>query len=112
MKLTKKLAADLIEFNKLRKRIGEPKYSEAEFLRYLFGKTKLVQKSGKLKASKIPVWAVTHENIPSVVSDHIPTKPKQDYKKEISSIYTISIQYNKGSYAVIPRSEIHCIGRK
>lgn len=112
MKFTKKMESDLIQFNRLRKKIGEPKMNEQEYLNYIYGKTKIIQKKGKLKASSIPVWANDHSNIKSVTSDHIADKPNQDYKKEVSSKYTISIPFNKGAYSVIPVSEIHCIGRK
>lgn len=114
MKLTKKDLDSLVVFNKNQKRIGEPKLTPEQYLRYLYGKTeKIVQGNTKrLKTRDIPNWAIDHRNIVSVTSDHIATKPNQEYKKEVSKQYTISIPFNKGSYSVIPVSEIHCIGKK
>nr|QMP83082.1 MAG: hypothetical protein [Caudoviricetes sp.] len=114
MKLTKKDLESLVVFNRNQKRIGEPKMSPEQYLRYLYGKTeKIIQgKPKRLKSIDIPVWAISHKDIPSVTSNHIATKPNQEYKKEVSKNYTISIPFNKGSYSVIPVSEIHCIGKK
>ena len=113
MKLTKKDLESLVVFNKNQKRIGEPKMSPEQYLRYLYGKTeKVVQgKPNKLKALELPSWAVNHDHIKSVTSDHVATKANEEYKKEVSKKYTISIPFNKGAYSVIPVSEIHCIGR-
>ena len=112
MKLTLKQKDALIEFNKLRKRIGEPKYTPEEYYNYIYGKTKLIKTKSRYKGIDVPVWANTHKDIPSVTTNHIPTKPRDDFKKEVSKNYTISIPFNKGSYSVIPKSEIHCIGKK
>jgi hypothetical protein len=112
MKLTKKLLIELIEFNKLRKRIGEPKYTPEEYYNYVFGKTKLIKTKSRYKGIDVPCWANTHKDIPSVTSNHIPLKPRDDYKKEVSKNYTISIPFNKGSYMVILKDEIKCIGKK
>nr|QMP83506.1 MAG: hypothetical protein [Caudoviricetes sp.] len=112
MKLTLKQKDALIEFNKLRKRIGEPKYTPEEYYNYIYGKTKLIKTKSRYKGIDVPVWANTHKDVPSVTTNHIPTKPRDDFKKEVSKNYTISIPFNKGSYSVIPKSEIHCIGKK
>jgi len=43
-------------------------------------------------------------------SKYVPQE-SQDYKKEISKQYTVSIAYNKGAYQVIPRNEVKDIGK-
>lgn len=113
MKLTKKDLASLPAFNKLRKSIGEKPMTEGEYTKYLYGRVeKIKPKPKSLNPISIPNWAIDHSSIKSVTTDHVATKPNDLYKKEISRKYTISISYNKGSYAVIPQSEIQCIGRK
>jgi hypothetical protein len=112
MKLTLKQKDALIEFNRLRKRIGEPKMNEEQYYNYIYGKTKLIKTKSRYKGIDVPVWANTHKDIPSVTTNHIATKPRDDYKKEVSKNYTISIPFNKGAYSVIPVGEIHCIGKK
>jgi hypothetical protein len=113
MKLTLKQKDALIQFNRLRKKIGEPKYTPEQYYNYIYGKTKLIKTKSRYKGIDVPCWATTHKDIPSVnSSDYIATKPIQDYKKEVSKNYTVSIAYNKGGYMIIPNSEIHCIGKK
>ena len=114
MKLTKKDLESLVLFNKNQKRIGEPKMSPEQYLRYLYGKTeKVVQgKPNKLKALELPSWAVTHDHIKSVTSDHIATKANEEYKKEVSKKYPVALAYNKGNYQVLLPSEIQHAGRK
>lgn len=116
MKLTKKDLQSLVVFNKNQKRIGEPKLSEEEYLFYLYGKgfkhLQVKKEKRVLKSKDIPSWAVDHRNISSITSNYIAVKNDDSYKKEVSKKYTISISYNKGNYAVIPNSEIQCIGKK
>lgn len=112
MKLTKKDLNDLVDFNKTRKRIGEPKLSPEEYLNYIYGKTKLIPKKTKLKSTSLPSWAINHNNIPSVVTNHIAVKPKDDYKKEVSKNYTIAPPANKMGAQVLLASEIINAGKK
>lgn len=114
MKLTKKDLESLVVFNKNRKRIGEPKMSPEQYLRYLYGKTeKIVQgKPKRLKSRDIPSWATDHRNIISVTSDHIALRKQDDFKKEISKQYPIAPAYNKGGYQLLLNSEIKTAGRK
>lgn len=86
MKLTKKDLNNLVEFNKLRKRIGEPNMNEQEYLNYLYGKTKMIQKKTKLKPMTIPSWATNHSDTPSNTSDHIAVKSDDSVKKEVSTL--------------------------
>lgn len=114
MKLTKKDLESLVVFNKNQKRIGEPKMSPEQYLRYLYGKTeKVVQgKPKKLKSIDIPNWATDHRNIVSVTSDHIALRKQDDYKKEISKQYPIAPPANKMGYQLLLNSEIKYAGRK
>lgn len=50
---------------------------------------------------------------PSYKSELVPlqTPRNTDYKKEISSNYTISIPYNKGGYQVISHQNVKDIGK-
>ena len=41
---------------------------------------------------------------------HVP-REKHDYRKEVSSKYTVAIAYNKGAYQVISPENIKDIGR-
>lgn len=51
-------------------------------------------------------------NYPSNMSTNInTTKPNDDYKKEISSRYTVAPAYNKGAYQVISTENVKDIGR-
>lgn len=113
MNLTKKDILAMQEFNRLRSRIGEPKMNEEQYINYIYGKTKLIKDTkAKYKGIDIPNWANDCRQFASVTSNHIATKNKDDFKKEVSKNYTISIPFNKGAYSVIPNSEIHCIGKK
>jgi hypothetical protein len=112
MKLTLKQKDALIEFNKLRKRIGEPKYTPEEYYNYIYGKTKLIKTKSRYKGIDVPVWANTHKDIPSVTTNHIATKPRDDYKKEVSKNYTIAPPANKMGAQVLLASEIINAGKK
>lgn len=114
MKLTKKDLESLVIFNKNQKRIGEPKMSPEQYLRYLYGKTEKVfqGKAKRLKPLELPSWAITHSHIKSVTSDHIALKKQDDYKKEISKQYPIAPPANKMGYQLLLNSEIKHAGRK
>ena len=116
MKLTKKDLENLVVFNKNQKRIGEPKLSPEEYLFYLYGKgfkhLQVKKEKKKLKSLDIPNWAVDCRNIVSVTSDHIATKPRDEFKKEISKQYPIAPVCNKAAYTVLLQSEIKTAGRK
>jgi len=116
MKLTKKDLESLVVFNKNQKRIGEPKLTPEEYLFYLYGKgfkhLQVKKEKKKLKSLDIPNWATDHRNIVSVTSDHIATKPNEEYKKEVSKKYPVALAYNKGNYQVLLPSEIQHAGRK
>jgi hypothetical protein len=58
------------------------------------------------------VWANTHKDIPSVTTNHIPTKPRDDFKKEVSKNYTIAPPANKMGAQVLLASEIINAGKK
>jgi hypothetical protein len=82
-------------------------------------KTKALNKCKKLKRTfkEIEVRSV-HPNYEDQVHYKstpltTPTQTMQDdsYKKEISSKYTVSIAYNKGTYQVVPNSDIKHIGK-
>ena len=116
MKLTKKDLESLVLFNKNQKRIGENPLSPEEYLFYLYGKgfknLQVKKEKKKLKSIDIPNWAISHNNIPSFVSDHIPVKKNTEYKKEISKQYPIAPVCNKAAYTVLLQSEIKTAGRK
>ena len=112
MKLTKKDLEDLVIFNRNRKRIGEPKLSPDEYLKYIYGKVKLKSNKNRLKSNSIPSWAIDHSNIPSLMSDHVALKKQDDYKKEISKQYPIAPPANKMGYQLLLNSEIKTAGRK
>lgn len=111
--LTKIDLQKLVEFNKLRTRIGEPKMSPEEYLSYIYGRTSKPKPSTrKLKTFDIPVWATDCRTYASLTSDHIATKKNDEYKKEVSKNYTVAIAYNKGGYQVLRNEEIATAGRK
>lgn len=111
-KLTKKDLDSMVEFNRNRTRIGEPKLNEQQYLNYIYGKTKLISSTRKLKSFDIPSWANDPRVYVSGCSDYIATKKNDDYKKEISKQYPVSLAYNKGNYQVLLASEIKTAGRK
>lgn len=114
MKLTLKQKDALIEFNKLRKRIGEPKYTPEEYYNYIYGKTKLIKTKSRYKGIDVPVWAFDPRNIPSITpsTDYVPTAKDAEYKKEISKNYTIAPPANKMGAQVLLASEIINAGKK
>ena len=102
----------MVEFNRMRVKIGEPKLNEKEYLNYIYGKVKLIQSKNKLKSLDIPSWANDPRVYVSGISNYIATKKNDEYKKEISKQYTISIPFNKGAYQVLLPSEVKNAGRK
>lgn len=57
------------------------------------------------------ITPVEKKEYPSAKPSEYTPPPNQDYKKEISKQYTVSIPYNKGAYQVIPKSEVKHIGK-
>ncbi len=117
-KLTKKDKADMCSFNILRAKNGESKLTEEQYWNYIFGKG-LPKSSKPVKETKysglnIPSWANDTSKIPSVREDHtyVATKARDEYKKEVSKNYIVSIAYNKGGYQVLRREEVLTAGRK
>ena len=112
LKLTKKDLISMVEFNRSRCKRGEPKLNEEQYLKYIYGKTKLICQNRKLKPFDIPVWANDARGYSSATSDHIATKKNDEYKKEISKQYPVSLICNKGNYQVLLSTEIQTAGRK
>jgi hypothetical protein len=79
-----------------RKRIASKKKPKAEFKE---------MKSSPLKNNFLHAeWSkkvAEHKKKPFKVAPWMPDK-NQEFKKEISKQYTVSIPYNKGAYQVIP----------
>ena len=111
-KLTKKDIISMVEFNRSRSIKGEPKLNEQEYINYIYGRTKLIETKRKLKSFDIPVWASDPRGYSSATSDHIATKKNDEYKKEISKQYPVSLICNKGNYQVLLSTEIQTAGRK
>jgi hypothetical protein len=113
LKLTKKDLIEMVEFNRLRRKIGEPILNEIQYFNYIYGKkTKIVATKKRYKGIDIPSWADDPRIYISKTSDHIAVKKDEEYKKEVSKKYPVSIAYNKGNYQVLLPSEIQTAGRK
>lgn len=65
------------------------------------------------KASFTPAWWVdTKKEYKSApFKPYVPRKIDDSYKKEVSSKYTVSIAYNKGTYQVISNQDVEHIGK-
>lgn len=129
MKVTKKIQADLIIFNrKYRKPNNERPLTIDEYVRYLYGKglpqAKLIKSKKRLKAASIPVWASDPYQYPSAkMTDHIPVKnsimerlsaESEEVKTEIlNKKNRIALPYSKGAYQYITDADLTtCLGRK
>jgi len=83
-------------------------------------KTKALNKCKRPQRTFTPMVSSVHSNPHYTFQKEYPsaplTPPKQiiqddSYKKEVSSKYTVSIAYNKGTYQVIPDENIKHIGK-
>jgi len=52
-----------------------------------------------------------HRSAPFIPAPEMQRDKDAQFKKDISSNYTISIPYNKGTYQVIPNDDIEHIGK-
>jgi hypothetical protein len=129
MKITKKLQAELIVFNRqYRKPNNEQPLTIDEYVRYVYGKG-LPQEKKKvtkqpLKSKGIPSWANDPYQYPSAqASDHVPLKnsimerlstESEEVRAEIlNKKDRIAIPYSKGAYQYITDAELaKCLGRK
>ncbi|MAD72339.1 MAG: hypothetical protein CL973_00910 [Euryarchaeota archaeon] len=59
---------------------------------------------------KDPVWK-NNKSAPFIPASEMQADPDREFKRDISSNYTISIPYNKGTYQVIPNDDITHIGK-
>lgn len=129
MKITKKLQAELVEFNRIyRKPKQERSLTMEEYINYLYGRglpgMKVKSKPKPLKAQSIPSWAMDPYTIPSAATtNHIPVKnsimdrlerESKEVKEEIlRKKNQIAIPYSKGAYQFISDKEMaKCLGRK
>ena len=64
----------------------------------------------QLHASEEPIRRETKEYPSAPLTPYKP-QPRQDWKSEVSSEYTIAPAYNKGAYQVISRDNVKDIGK-
>ena len=102
----------LFRSNRNRAKNGEPKLNPDQYLNYIYGKVKLIETKRKLKSFDIPSWANDPRVYASGTSDYIATKKNEEYKKDISKQYPVSLICNKSNYQVLLPSEIQTAGRK